>query len=108
MNERIISRNLLYLRRINNLTQEEMSKILGVSYGAIAHYEHGRREPDILSLVKLSEYFNVSVGDLLTVDLSLNPEFLKAQQLRNKIISIIGSMDYESLVKLLKLIEIMR
>lgn len=53
------------LRLENNLTQKELAKKLNMQNTAISKYELGEREPDIKTLNKLSEFFNVTLDYLL-------------------------------------------
>ncbi|ECV0045100.1 XRE family transcriptional regulator, partial [Listeria monocytogenes] len=46
-------------------TQEDISKILGISRGAYSHIENGRNEPDMETIVKLANIFGVSTDYLL-------------------------------------------
>ena len=39
---------------------------LHITREALSHYENGRREPTLAMLVKMSEYFNVSIDYLIT------------------------------------------
>ncbi|MCT49399.1 XRE family transcriptional regulator, partial [Listeria monocytogenes] len=48
-----------------NKTQEDISKILGISRGAYSHIENGRNEPDMETIVKLADIFEVSTDYLL-------------------------------------------
>ncbi|EEP9177633.1 helix-turn-helix transcriptional regulator, partial [Listeria monocytogenes] len=45
--------------------QEDISKILGISRGAYSHIENGRNEPDMETIVKLADIFEVSTDYLL-------------------------------------------
>ncbi|EKY4039585.1 helix-turn-helix transcriptional regulator [Listeria innocua] len=56
---------LKQLRKYNNKTQEDISKILGISRGAYSHIENGRNEPDMETIVKLANIFGVSTDYLL-------------------------------------------
>ena len=60
------------LRKLKNMNQRDLGKLLGVSASTIGMYEQGRREPDAESLVRLSEYFGVSVDYLLGRSLDEN------------------------------------
>lgn len=52
--------------RINaNKTQEQVAKMLGVTRGAYSHFENNRNQPDNATLVKIAEYFDVSIDYLL-------------------------------------------
>ena len=57
-------KNLKKIRLENNLTQEEMAKIINKSSVAYGYYESGRNEPDIETLKKIADYFDVSLDFL--------------------------------------------
>jgi len=61
------------LRKENNLTQENLANVVGVSYQAIAHYETGTREMGYEVLVRLANYFNVSIDYLLDHETQKSP-----------------------------------
>ncbi len=56
---------LKQLRNEKDIFQKDLAKIIGVSSGAIAMYETGKRTPDKDILDKLATYFEVSVDYLL-------------------------------------------
>ena len=58
-------KNLIKLREEKGLRQIDMSKIIGLSRQAYCSYENGNREPDITTLIKLADYFNVTVDYLI-------------------------------------------
>lgn len=53
------------LRKAKGLTQREVAEIIGYAQISYARYEKGEREPDIATLCKLAEYFNVTVDYLI-------------------------------------------
>ncbi len=53
------------LRKEKNLTQKQLAEKLNVSDKAISRWETGKGFPDVNSLVSLSEFFGVSVNELL-------------------------------------------
>lgn len=57
--------NLFELMDKNNVKQLQLSKVIGVSQGNISDWKSGRSTPSIEALVKIAEYFNVSVDYLL-------------------------------------------
>lgn len=65
--------NTLFAKRLrkliedNNITQNQLSGILGKTRQAINNYTLGNTAPDADTLIKLSEYFNVSVDYLIGV-----------------------------------------
>ncbi|WP_434642683.1 helix-turn-helix domain-containing protein [Thermoanaerobacterium thermosaccharolyticum] len=56
---------LKQLRNEKNLTQEELAKYIGTTRATLASWETGRREPDMETLRKLSDYFNVTLDWLM-------------------------------------------
>ena len=54
------------LRKLKGLTQEELAEILFVSRTAVSKWESGRGVPNIESLKAISQYFSVSIDDLLS------------------------------------------
>lgn len=53
------------LREKSNLTQAELGNQLNLSQITISGYERGYREPDLETLLKLADFFNVSIDYLL-------------------------------------------
>lgn len=60
-----VGKKLKYYRTINNLTQSQISSIIGVSRRQYIKYEQEIVEPKIKTLEKLSNAFNISITDLL-------------------------------------------
>ncbi|EAC7181177.1 XRE family transcriptional regulator [Listeria monocytogenes] len=67
---------LKILRSKANKTQEDIANILGVSRAAYSHIENGRNEPDMETIVKLANYFDVSTDYLLGRDKFDNSDLL--------------------------------
>ena len=61
----MISDNLYSLRKLHQLTQEEVSERVGVSRQALAKWENGETMPDIEKCVLLAELYNVTLDDLV-------------------------------------------
>ena len=57
--------NLKKLRKEKKITQEELSKIIGVERSSIGKYESSGVIPSVDVLNKIADYFNVSVDYLL-------------------------------------------
>ncbi len=62
------SENLKQLRRISNLTGSELAKKLNISQSALSNWETGRHYPHLEDVIKISEFFDISVDDLLGID----------------------------------------
>lgn len=57
--------NLKYLRKSRSLTQQELADVLGISRQGYAKYENDLGEPDISTLIKLADYFDVSLDSMI-------------------------------------------
>lgn len=56
------------LRIESNKTQRDIAKLTGYRQTLVSKWEHGDREPDNATLIKLATYFNVSVDYLIGKD----------------------------------------
>lgn len=53
------------LRKAKKMTQLKLALELNTSQNTISRYESGEREPSIKDLIKIADFFNVSVDYLL-------------------------------------------
>lgn len=53
------------LRLENGLTQDELGEKLCLSRTSISNYEYGKFEPDIKTIIDISDLFNVTIDELL-------------------------------------------
>jgi len=53
------------LRKQKNISQLKLALDLSTNQNTISRYETGEREPGIVELIKIADYFNVSVDYLL-------------------------------------------
>ena len=65
--KRQIGTNIALQRKNAGLTQAGLAEKLNYSDKAVSKWERGDSTPDILTLVQLSELFEVSVSDLLSL-----------------------------------------
>lgn len=68
----MFSLQLKELRMNKRLSQRELASIFKVSTGTVGNWEVGTREPDFNTLIKLANYFDVSVDYLLGVEKTAN------------------------------------
>ncbi|MBO1003160.1 helix-turn-helix domain-containing protein [Pseudogracilibacillus auburnensis] len=57
-------KRLITLRKKHKLNQEDIAKFLGVARTTYAMYEQGNREMDYELLIKLADYYKVSLDYL--------------------------------------------
>lgn len=87
------------LRKSKGLTQEELAEALYVSRTAISKWESGRGYPNIDSLKEISNYFSISLDDLLSSEkiLSIAEKENKAN-LQSMCDSLLGLLDVCSFI----------
>ena len=54
------------IRKQKKYSQLKVAMDLSISREALSYYENGTRNPDLAMLLRLSEYFNVSIDFLIT------------------------------------------
>ncbi|MDE6208231.1 MAG: helix-turn-helix domain-containing protein [Lachnospiraceae bacterium] len=66
--------NIQWLRKMNNITQEELAERLSVSRQTISKWEMNQTYPEIPKLIEIGNLFNCKVDELLKKDLCKNQE----------------------------------
>lgn len=57
--------NLLNLRKNKGISQQTLADYLNVNQTVISHFETGRNEPDLKTLIKIANFFDCSVDYLI-------------------------------------------
>lgn len=58
-------KKLRELRKMRNLTQEDMSKMLNLGSTTYKNYENNVTEPNITTLIKLADLYHISLDELV-------------------------------------------
>lgn len=64
-----LAQNLLYLRKKKKIQQAQIPATLGFPQSTWSYWENGKTPPDIGSLITISDYFEVSIDDIVRVNL---------------------------------------
>ena len=62
---KIFQERLIEHRILNKLTQRQLAEYLQIAQPSYIRYENGSAEPSFENLVKLADYFDVSIDYLL-------------------------------------------
>ena len=66
-----ISKCIKDARQNNNISQESLAEQLGVSRQTVSSWETGKSYPDLVSIIKMSDIFNISLDKMLKEDKNL-------------------------------------
>ena len=72
MNSFNIGDKILKLRKENNITQEQLANMVGVTAGAVSKWENGNSTPDITLLAPLARALDTSLDVLLSFQKELS------------------------------------
>lgn len=64
--------NIKKIRQVRGLSQKAFADLFELNRGVISSYEEGRAEPKIETLLKVADYFNLDLHNLLTETLQVN------------------------------------
>ncbi|MGN0738835.1 MAG: helix-turn-helix domain-containing protein [Treponema sp.] len=66
----MFSENLIHLRKLKNISQEELAEKLNVSRQTVSKWETGESLPDIEKTKTIAELFDVSIDDLVNYEIT--------------------------------------
>lgn len=62
--------NIIALRKLNNMSQEQLADLVGISRQTLSKYETGESIPDIEKCSAIANVFGVSIDDLVNYEKS--------------------------------------
>ena len=72
--------NLKYLRKEKTLTQKDLAKMLNIAVSTYSGYELETSEPSLNTLIKLANYYDVSLDYLVGREYNNNIGYLNEEQ----------------------------
>lgn len=60
-----ISENIKFYRKAMGLTQEKLANFLNGKKSLVSNYENGYSTPDIYTIIKLADIFQISLDELV-------------------------------------------
>lgn len=67
-----IGKNIKKIRSVKKLSQSDFADLFNISRASVGSYEEGRAEPKIDVIIKIANYFSLSIDLLLTKELTVN------------------------------------
>ncbi len=83
-----LSKNLTKLRNKKNISQEQLAQELFVTRQTVSSWERGRTQPDIETLIKISELLDVKIEQLIYGEKHYSDEASRAAASRKKLITV--------------------
>ncbi|MBS6184246.1 MAG: helix-turn-helix transcriptional regulator, partial [Clostridium celatum] len=80
-----IAMTILKIRKEKKMTQEEFAKLFNVTRQTVSNWENEKSYPDLQTLIKISDMFEISLDTLMKGDKTMVKKFDK-ELLQNKLI----------------------
>jgi DNA-binding XRE family transcriptional regulator len=68
-------KNIRKIRIAKKMTQTEFAELFDLKRTSLGSYEEGRAEPKIDTVIKIADYFRLSLDQLLRAELTINDIF---------------------------------
>ncbi len=65
-------KNIKKIRGVKGLSQQAFAEVFSLKRATLGAYEEGRSEPKIDTIIKVANYFSISIGDMLTKEITVN------------------------------------
>lgn len=65
-------KNIKKIRGVKSLSQQAFADLFDLKRGTLGAYEEGRSEPKIDTVIRIANYFSISIDDILTAELTVN------------------------------------
>ncbi len=85
-----ISERLKQARADSGMTQEQVAEKILVSRVTLSHWENGKSLPDIVSLISLSELYDISLDELVKGDSKMKEKVRKDSEKAKSNVRVIG------------------
>ena len=96
-------------RTIKKLTQEQVAEDLNVSRQTISNWKNGKSLPDIVSIIRMSELYDLSLDELLKGDATLLNKIerdMKVAKAENNVIKFVRKRSDTYLIDMLQVLEV--
>lgn len=110
---KIIGSNIRYERKRRSLTIDDFAKVIGMAPGFLGLIERGQRGTSVKNMVAIAEFFDISLDDLITKDLSnggadiKDMENTRSAKARRALRSLVSSLTEDEIVFITSVIKSM-
>ncbi len=99
-----LNKNVKHLRNVMGISQQSLADKIGIDRSTISRIENNEIETTIDNAIKIANFLNVSINDLLNKDLTLNADntFNETDVLFDKYKDILTDEDKETIAFLIE------
>jgi transcriptional regulator with XRE-family HTH domain len=72
MKKTILAKNIKKLRLFKSMNQTAFAELFNLKRSSIGAYEEGRAEPKLEALINISNYFDLTIDDIVKGELTVN------------------------------------
>ncbi|CAL2104354.1 Transcriptional regulator [Tenacibaculum sp. 190130A14a] len=65
-------KNIKKIRGVKGMSQQAFAELFDLKRATLGAYEEGRSEPKIETIIKIANYFSITIDDILTSELTVN------------------------------------
>ena len=85
--------NLKKIRENRGLTQKQLADKLNIASSTVGMYEQGRRQPDLNTLIKMSDKLLIPISMLIKTKYKLNIKSIQIDEIIIELINFIQNQD---------------
>lgn len=90
--------NLKHLRKSRGMSQEAFALKVGLNRGNIVSYEKGAAEPNIRNLMRIADFLEISIEDLVKIDCRNSTGFYQKAENGEPLQTILSESEVKGLV----------
>ncbi len=96
--------NLSEIRKQEGVSQKRLAEELNVSAGNLCDWEKGRSEPDIETLIRIADFFDVSLDAIVGREIKDHSD-IPANALKTRLLTCYNKLSEEGKIKLVEFLE---
>lgn len=85
-----LGQTIKIIRKENNLTQEGFAEIFNVTRQTVSNWENEKSYPDLLTLIAISDNFNISLDKMLKEDIKMTEKLNKEIKWAKRVKTTVG------------------
>lgn len=84
-----LGEKIVQIRKDNHLSQETFAELFNVTRQTVSNWENGKSHPDLETIIKMSEEFNLTMDELLKDDVTLVQQIDLEKKKKNRLVFLL-------------------